>query len=68
MWALRWEDFAHTVNNRMVYKLNIICAPFQLQQALLWKTSGHIVGKHCHEIGQYIRADFNAETDGNCYV
>ena len=22
------------------------------------KTSGHLVGKHCHEIGHYIRADF----------
>ena len=52
----------HTVNNRMVYKLNIICAPLQLQ-AMLQKTSGHLVGKHCHEIGHYIRADLNSEAE-----
>ena len=33
-WALRWDDFAHTVDNRVVYKSNIICAPFRLQQAM----------------------------------
>ena len=40
-----------------------ICSPFWLQQAMLQKTSGHFVGKHRHEIGHYIRADFMSETD-----
>ena len=55
----------HTVNNRMLYKLNIICAPFQLQQVLLQKLVVILLESI---VGHYIRADFNSETDGNCYV
>ena len=36
-WLLRWDNFVHTVDKRMVYKFDIMCAPFQLQQAMLQK-------------------------------
>ena len=61
--ALRLDNFAQTVNNRVVYKSNIICAPFWLQQAMWKKTSAYLVWKHRHEIGHCIRAGFNSETE-----
>ena len=35
--ALRLDNFAQTINNRVVYKSNIRCAPFRLQQAMCKK-------------------------------
>ena len=40
-----------------------MCAPFRLKQAMLKKTSGHLVGKHRHEIGDRIRNDFDSEIE-----